>query len=157
MIAEMKLQEMETLLTKQIIGHLACHAGGVTYVVPISYAYDGEYIYGHAFEGMKIKMMRINPQVCFQTDKMENMANWQSVIAWGEFEELKNVENRKQALQKLMDRVLPVISSETVHLSPHWPFPPEEMGSIKGIFFRIKVQKKTGRFEKSVPETYFAS
>jgi hypothetical protein len=56
-----------------------------------------------------------------------------------------------------MDRVLPVISSETVHLSPHWPFPPEEMGSIKGIVFRIKVEKKTGRFEKSTAETFFAT
>jgi hypothetical protein len=62
-----------------------------------------------------------------------------------------------QALKKLMDRVLPVISSETVHLSPHWPFPPEEMGSIKGIVFRIKVEKKTGRFEKSTAETFFAT
>jgi nitroimidazol reductase NimA-like FMN-containing flavoprotein (pyridoxamine 5'-phosphate oxidase superfamily) len=157
MIAEMKSQEIETLLSTQIIGHLGCHAGGVTYVVPISYAYDGEYIYAHAFEGMKIKMMRINPQVCFQIDKMENMANWQSVIVWGEFEELRSAEQRKEALQKLMDRILPVISSETTHLSPHWPFPPEEMGSIKGIVFQIKVQKKTGLFEKATAETFFAS
>lgn len=157
MIAELKSQEIEDLLKKQITGRIACHAGGITYIVPMSYAYDGEYIYGHAFDGMKIKMMRKNPQVCFQTDKMENMANWQSVIAWGEFEELKTIEEKKQALKILMDRVLPVISSETTHLSPHWPFPPEEMSSIKGIVFRIKLQKKTGRFEKTVPEAVFAS
>lgn len=156
MIAEMKSNEIEELLSGQIIGRLACHAAGVTYVVPTSYAYDGKYIYGHAFEGMKIKMMRMNPEVCFQTDKMENMANWQSVIAWGKYEELDG-EEKKQALQKLMNRILPVISSETTHLSPHWPFPPEEMGSIKGIAFRIKVQKKTGRFEKVIPEEIYAS
>jgi hypothetical protein len=157
MIAELKSQEIEDLLKNQITGRIACHAGGVTYIVPMSYAYDGEYIYGHAFDGMKIRMMRKNPQVCFQTDKMENMANWQSVVAWGEFEELKTTEEKKQALKILMDRVLPVISSETTHLFPHWPFPPEEMSSIKGIVFRIKLQKKTGRFEKAVPETVFAS
>ena len=157
MIDEMKSQEIEALLKSQIIGRLACHADGVTYIVPMSYAYDGEYIYGHAFDGMKIKMMRKNPQVCFQTDKMENMANWQSAIAWGEFEELKTATERKAALQKLMDRALPVISSETTHLSPHWPFPPEELGNIEGVIFRIKVGKKTGRFEKKLSETYFAS
>jgi nitroimidazol reductase NimA-like FMN-containing flavoprotein (pyridoxamine 5'-phosphate oxidase superfamily) len=156
MIAEMKTPEIESLLTKQIIGRIACHAAGVTYVVPTSYAYDGEYIYCHAYEGMKIKMMRMNPDICFQTDKMENMANWQSVIVWGKYEELEG-EEKKQAVKKLMDRVLPVISSETTHLSPHWPFPPEEMGSIKGIFFRIKVQKKTGRFEKAVADAVYAS
>jgi nitroimidazol reductase NimA-like FMN-containing flavoprotein (pyridoxamine 5'-phosphate oxidase superfamily) len=157
MIGEMKSHDIEALLKSQIVGHLGCYAGGVTYVIPISYAYDGEYIYCHSLDGMKIKMMRQNPQVCFQTDKMENMANWQSVIAWGQFEELKTKEGRKEALQKLMDRVLPVISSETTHLSPHWPFPPEEMGNIKGIVFRIRVQKKTGRFEKTLPEEIYAT
>jgi hypothetical protein len=156
MIAEMRSQEIDDLLSGQVIGHLACHAGGITYVVPTSYAYDGKYIYGHAYEGMKVKMMRLNPEVCFQTDKMENMANWQSVIVWGKYEELTG-EERKRAFQKLMQRVLPAISSETTHLSPHWPFPPEEAGSIKGIFFRINVQKKTGRFEKAIPESVFAS
>ena len=157
MIGEMKSSEIEALLKSQIIGHLGCNAGGITYVIPISYVYDSEYIYCHALDGMKMKMMRQNPEVCFQTDRMENMANWQSVIAWGKFEEIKTKEERKQGLQKLMDRILPVISSETTHLSPHWPFPPEELGTIKGIVFRIKVQKKTGRFEKSKVETYFAT
>jgi hypothetical protein len=157
MIEELKQDEIENLLKSQIVGRLACHADDLTYIVPMSYTYDGEYIYGHAYEGMKIMMMRKNPKVCFQADKMENMANWQSVIAWGEFEELKKTSERKQALQKLMDRILPMISSETVHLSPNWPFPASEINSIKGVVFRIKVQKKTGRFEKSTTGTFFAS
>lgn len=157
MFGELKPQEIETLLKSEIIGRLACFADEIGYVVPISYAYDGEYIYVHAKEGMKVDMMRKNPKVCFQTDKMQDMANWQSVVVWGEYEELKSETERAKALKKLMDRVLPVISSETVHLSPHWPFPPEEIGSIKGVTFRIKVEKKTGRFEKSAANTYFAS
>ncbi|HYM93075.1 MAG TPA: pyridoxamine 5'-phosphate oxidase family protein [Chitinophagaceae bacterium] len=157
MIDQLKSQEIEELLKSQVVGRIACHADDLTYIVPISYSYDGEHIYAHATDGMKIRMMRKNPKVCFQTDKMENMANWQSVVAWGEFEELTNSEGRKQALKKLIERVLPVISSETVHLSPHWPFPPEEINSIKGIVFRIKLQKKTGRFEKSISGAYFAS
>ena len=72
MIGEMELKDIESLLKSQITGRIACHAGGITYIVPMSYAYDGEYIYGHAFDGMKIRMMRKNPQICFQTDKMEN-------------------------------------------------------------------------------------
>lgn len=157
MFGELKPDEIENLLKSHIVGRLACFADGVGYIVPISYAYDGKYIYAHAMEGMKINMMRKNPQICFQVDTMENMANWQSVVAWGEYEELESGIEREEALRKLMDRVLPVISSETVHLSPCWPFPPEEMGSIRGIVFRIKVGKKTGRFEKSSPETFFAT
>jgi hypothetical protein len=50
--------EIEQLLSKQLVGRIGCHADGVTYVVPISYAYDGEYVYARTFEGMKINMMR---------------------------------------------------------------------------------------------------
>ena len=33
--------------------------------------------------------MRANPNVCFEVDAMSNMANWQSVILFGTFHELK--------------------------------------------------------------------
>jgi nitroimidazol reductase NimA-like FMN-containing flavoprotein (pyridoxamine 5'-phosphate oxidase superfamily) len=106
---------------------------------------------------MKISMMRKNPKICFQADKMENMANWQSVIAWGGFEELQQPEERMQVLQKLNERILPLISSETVHLSSQWPFRPDNPGSIKGIIYRIRLKEKTGRFEKSATQAFFAS
>ncbi len=157
MIEQLKPDEIEALLKSQIMGHLACHADDLTYLVPISYAYDGEYVYGRSNEGMKTMMMRKNPNVCFQAEKMDNMANWQSVIAWGEFEELKKPAERSQALQKLMDRILPIISSETVHLSPQWPFPTTDINSIKGVVFRIKLKNKTGRFEKIAAERFFAT
>jgi hypothetical protein len=88
---------------------------------------------------------------------MKDMANWQSVIAWGEFEELKQPDERKMALQKLNERILPLISSETVRLSPQWPFLPEDADSIKGIVYRIRLKEKTGRFEKSTGSTFFAT
>ncbi|MFI5133278.1 MAG: pyridoxamine 5'-phosphate oxidase family protein [Chitinophagales bacterium] len=157
MIEQLKTEEIESLLKKQILGHLACHADDITYIVPISYVYDGEYIYARSNEGMKTMMMRKNPKVCFQAEKMDNMANWQSVVAWGEFEELKSPAERSQALQKLMDRNLPIISSETVHLSPQWPFPSKDINSIEGVVFRIRLKNKTGRFEKITAETFFSS
>jgi nitroimidazol reductase NimA-like FMN-containing flavoprotein (pyridoxamine 5'-phosphate oxidase superfamily) len=157
MFGEMKKEEIEALLESQIVGRLACCVDSDPYIVPMSYAYDGEYIYGHSNEGTKIQIMRKNPKICFQVDKMENMANWQSVIVWGEYEELTSATERNLALKILMERVLPIVSSETVHLSPHWPFPPQQIGSIKGIVFRIKIEKMTGRFEKSDVDTYFAS
>ncbi len=143
------MQQIEEVLGKQAVGRLGCNYDGVVYVVPISYAYDGEYIYVHTHEGMKMEIMRKNPEVCFQTDNMQSMANWQSVIAWGKFEELEEGEERNQALQKLMGRILPMISSETAHLSALWPFECDNPGLIQGIVFRVLITKKTGRFEKS--------
>ena len=88
--------EIEEVLTQQIIGRIACHANDMSYIVPISYVYDGECVYARTFEGLKINLMRKNPNVCFQTDVMENMANWKSVIAWGEFKEHTEDTERKE-------------------------------------------------------------
>ena len=157
MFGSLTEKEIEEVISSQVIGRIGCHADGVTYVVPVSYAYDGNYIYGHAREGMKISMMRKNPKVCFQTDQLDDMANWKSVVAWGDFEELENREERNEALKKLFRRNLPMISSETVHLSPQWPFEPEDTESIKGVIYRVKLKEKTGRFENSLQLSFFAS
>jgi len=146
--------QIEKVLSENIIGRIGCHANGKTYVVPISYAFDGRCVYAHAFEGLKIYMMRQNPDVCFEVDKMEDMADWKSVIAWGRFEELTNEEERKEGIQKLIDRVLPYISSETVKLSPQWPFPTNDFSYIKGIVFRICLNEKSGRFEGIDPQSF---
>jgi len=157
MLGKLNSVEIDEVIQHQVIGRLGCHADGITYVVPVSYAYDGEYVYVHSGEGLKMEMMRKNPKVCFQIDQFFNMANWRCVVAWGEFEELHDKKDRDFALQKLMGRILPFASSETTHLTPHWPFPTTDLESIEGIVFRIKLEKKTGRFEKSIPASVFAT
>jgi hypothetical protein len=94
-------------------------------------------------------MLRKNPKVCFQVDQLKDMANWKSVIAWGDFEELTDDKERSVALQILLRRPLPVNSSVTTHLGSLWPFSADEVDNIKGVVFRIYVHEKTGRCEKS--------
>lgn len=146
-------QEINEFIKSNFIGHLGCHAEGRTYVVPISYAYDGKYLYARSFEGLKLDMMRKNPQVCFQIDQMENTADWKSVVIWGTFEELDG-ELRNKALKKLMSRPLPTLASNTVKFSTDWPFPITDLNSIDGIVYRIFIQEKTGRSEMPDPQ-YF--
>lgn len=142
---------IEVILRHQLIGHLACHANELTYVVPVSYAYHENCVYAHTHEGMKINMMRQNPKVCFSVYAMENMANWQSVVAWGNFEEITNANEREKALQILLHRNLPVITSKTVQLTPDFPFvPTEDLNKvIGGIVFRIRLTMKTGKYEEA--------
>lgn len=154
MLGKLNKEEIEELIKHQLVGRIGCHDGEEIYVVPVSYAYDAPYIYAYTFEGMKIDIMRKNPKVCFEIDDTKNLANWKSVIAWGEFEELEKTDDRNTALQKLNDRVLPVIHSETMHISSLWPFSMQDSGEAKGIFFRIRLKEKTGRFEKN-PEGFF--
>ena len=157
MFGKLDYKEIEVVLRHQIVGRIGCHAEGMTYVVPISYAYDGVYIYGHTREGMKINIMRKNPQVCFEVDQMKDMANWKSVIVWGTYEELSEKTERTKALVSLIDRILPLVSSETVHLSAHWPFIADDISTINGIVFRIRLKEKTGRFENNTVAHSFAS
>lgn len=92
-------------------------------------------------------LMRKNPAVCFEVDNTTDTANWQSVIAWGRFEEVTVPEERNRALHILNDRVLPLQSSATMHLGACWPFSASELDEVDGLVFRIRLTKKTGRFE----------
>lgn len=154
MIEILSDQEIISVVSNSIVGRLGCHADGKTYVVPISFAYDSGYIYARTFEGMKIEMMRKNPEVCFQIDDMQSMAEWKSVILWGAFEELKKKVDREMGLKILLSRILPNVSSETVKFTPEWPFASGNLSEIEGIVFRIRVREMSGRMEKPDVELY---
>lgn len=134
--------QINDVLYNQVLGHLGCHAEGVTYVIPICYAYDGTCIYGRTYEGMKINIVRKNPTVCFQVENIKNMIQWQSVIGWGEFEELTDGDKRDQAIRILKERITMAVESDELKGSPYWPF--AAPGS-RGIVFCIRLTEKTGR------------
>jgi uncharacterized protein len=121
----------------------------LTYVVPITYVYDGANIYGHsAAGGMKMQLMRKNPNVCFEVDVMQNLANWQSVIAWGRFEEITSDNERQEAMKKLVDKVMPLLPSETAQPTHGLNVHMQDAGHANAVLYKIKIAKKTGRFEK---------
>ncbi len=141
MVGDLAAQQIEVILHSSIIGRIGCHAYGRTYVVPITYAYDGNYVYAHSTEGMKLHMMRANPHVCFEVDDMDDLANWQSVISWGTFEELHG-EQAQDALQLLIGRI-----------EPHLTGPPgasvhPQSGMVPAVLYRIALEHKSGRFER---------
>ena len=69
------------------MGRVGCHVDGLTYVVPLIYAYDGEAVYVASIEGQKVEMMRANPSVCFEVDEY-GPEGWRSAIVHGVYEEL---------------------------------------------------------------------
>lgn len=148
MIGTLNEQQIDSLLRSELVGRLGCHAHGTTYVVPVFYYYDGECIYGYTKEGLKTKITKENPSVCFQVDRIENLANWQSVIIQGEFQVLKGSEV-EQAQQFLTNRMLPFKTGE----SSLPKFSMEKLPSLTKPFtqfitYRIQIREKYGRFEK---------
>ena len=87
MLGTLSQAEIEELLQTEVVARLGCHAGGRTYIVPVTYAYDGEGLLIQSADGQKLRMMYQNPWVCVEVDHIENLANWRSVIGCGRFEE----------------------------------------------------------------------
>lgn len=149
MVGELNQQQINTFLSSQVIGRIGCCRDDQVYVVPITYAHDGDYLYLHTNDGLKIQMMRENPDVCFEVDQVNNMTNWQSVIVWGIFEELEGKE-AERALRFLTNRVAPLVTSETFRPTYSLQGTQYREGSkMKLVVFRIKIQRASGRFEKS--------
>ncbi|MDI3285511.1 MULTISPECIES: pyridoxamine 5'-phosphate oxidase family protein [Polyangium] len=144
MVGKLSPDEIERVLGTQMIAHLGCHAGGRTYVVPITYAYEDDYVYSHTSEGLKLAMMRENPEVCVEVEKIDGPAHWRSVIAWGTFEELTG-RDAAHALQVLLERYFSREASETAR----GPLGPHRQGAVHpdAHLYRIHLTEKTGRFE----------
>ena len=149
MLGILSADEIEDLLRSQVIARIGCHAMDRTYVVPITYAYDGESLIGHSTEGLKLRMMRINPHVCIEVDQLDNVANWRSVIARGLFEELFGVD-ASNALVALRERFRPLMVSETSQPAHdlHEGETEIHLGNGGARLYRIHLYEKTGRFER---------
>jgi uncharacterized protein len=87
---ELSRAEIDEFLRGQRIARLGCHAGGVTYVVPLIYAYEEGSVVAVTTEGRKIAMLRENPHVCVEFDEYDTdgRGSWRSVIAYGTYEEV---------------------------------------------------------------------
>lgn len=150
MLGVLDKDQIERVLRTERMGRIAAHADDRTYIVPISYAYDGRSIYAHSAEGLKLRMMRANPEVCFEVDQVDSLDHWRSVIAWGTFEELHGPD-AEQGMQLLVQRLLPRGASETALLRPaevtsrH----PTAVATGHAVMFRINLVEKTGRFERN--------
>lgn len=104
MAEQLDEREIDAFLREQVVGRIACHADGRTYIVPVVYAWDGDAVYVLSVEGRKIEMMRANPEVCFEIDEHGPSGSWCSVIVEGVFEELEG-SRADTALTLLVQRL----------------------------------------------------
>jgi nitroimidazol reductase NimA-like FMN-containing flavoprotein (pyridoxamine 5'-phosphate oxidase superfamily) len=149
MMGELTKDQIDSVLRSEMIGRIGCHAEGHTYVVPVSYAYDGQHVYAHSADGLKVRTMRSNPRICLEVEQIDNLANWRCVIGQGTYEELHDADEDR-ARRLLSERFAPFITSET---APSHAWPRTEQDSPddtvrRSIFYRIRLIERTGRYEK---------
>ena len=150
MIGELDQAGIDGLLRSELIGRIGCHAGRQIYIVPVTYVYDGKSIYGHTDEGMKVRLMRADPHVCFEVEHVENIANWWSAIVWGTFEEVKG-EDADKALLLLRQKLEPLIETQSdkdSHALEGYVLYRMQSATRHGLLYRINITEQTGRFEK---------
>lgn len=154
MLGELTPEQIEHMLYLEVVGRIGCSAGGRTYVVPITYTYDGNAIYAYSFEGLKLQMMRENPNVCFEVDHFNTLANWESVVVQGRFEELAGEEaaaGRALLVNNFRRLSMPWLRTPPRAVDQGWArvydwAPPAE---AMPVVYRIVPLEKSGRFERA--------
>jgi nitroimidazol reductase NimA-like FMN-containing flavoprotein (pyridoxamine 5'-phosphate oxidase superfamily) len=144
----MTATEIENVLQSQSICRLACNDKKFPHLIPISYFYDGKYIYCQSQHGKKIELMQNDPNVTILVDIIGSMNNYKSVIVNGEYQELKGLE-ADEARKLLFDQIFSLMTTTRIHHFEH-----QESGKIddsdriKIIMFRIKILSSSGRKEE---------
>ena len=139
-IVEMDRSACKALLNDSRIGRLACVRDGQPYVVPISFAADGNYLYGFSLVGQKVEWMRQNPKVCVQIDELHDMRNWRSLVIYGRFEELPDRLGHK--IQR--ERAWALLSRHAQWWEPGALKPATE-APAPHLFYRISIDEMSGR------------
>jgi nitroimidazol reductase NimA-like FMN-containing flavoprotein (pyridoxamine 5'-phosphate oxidase superfamily) len=147
-------REIDEILHRALVCHLAFAVDGEPYAIPISYGYDGHSIYIHtANEGRKIDCIGANPRVCFQVEHgvrlvshPEDACAWsfsfESVIGYGEVVELTAVEDKAAGLNQIM-----------LHYSDRsWSFDPAMLAATR--VWEIPIESVSGKrsVEKTTPD-----
>lgn len=149
MIGILSPNQIDQVLQMQTYGRIAGQVNNKVYVVPVSYCYDGKYLYAHSREGLKIDMLRQNQSTCFQVDIVDSLSSWRSVIVWGAYEELKTSQGQTKAKTILDSRFAPLYTSQSISRPSENINPPQSVEKkMKAVYFRIRIKEKTGRFER---------
>ncbi len=103
-VDEMAISQSEEVLERVGYGHLACSRDDQPYVVPVNYFYDKPEIYIYTTEGMKTEIIRANPRICLQVEKVVDNGDWRSVIVTGEAEQIIDRNECEKAIKMILSR-----------------------------------------------------
>jgi uncharacterized protein len=131
---------IDTIIRRCHVCRLGMCDNGQPYIVPLSFGYDGHYVYFHAaLEGRKVDILKRNSRVCFELDILEEVVSsdqacswsmkYESVIGFGVAEIVENIEAKKAALNCIMQQ----------YSGSNWNFNEQTLENTLAI--RVKVQE----------------
>lgn len=146
MTGDLDARAVDALLRLETVAHLGCiRRDGRPYVVPITYAYDGDALYSYSADGEKLAALRANPSACVVVDRVEDDANWSSVIVWGTFRELSG-DAAADALRLISTRLRTVAIADAASRSAGRTYVARM--ARDGVVYCIAIAERTGRFAR---------
>ncbi len=149
-VQEIEGEECRKILMGARFGRLACARENQPYVVPVSFAVDGEYVYLFSMRGQKIDWMRTNPQVCLEIDSVKSRNDWTSIVVFGRYEELADTPDchceRVRAHELLQGRPM-WWQPASVAVAQH-----DDSRDFAPVFFRISIERLTGHRAVPTPD-----
>lgn len=132
------------IMKKAQVCRLAVSYKDMPYIIPMNFGYAEKVLYFHsASEGLKLLILRENPQACFEVEinpqlvSSEQSCNWtmqyQSVVGFGEVEFIDDIEGKREGMKFIMQQY-----------SNDKPFPTD--AALAGVtLFKLKVNTMTGK------------
>jgi nitroimidazol reductase NimA-like FMN-containing flavoprotein (pyridoxamine 5'-phosphate oxidase superfamily) len=97
-VREMDLVEVQVFLRRQTWGVLSTLHNGRPYAVPVSYGFDGSYLYLASGRGRKLSSLESNPAVCLTVTDVVDGSQWTSVVAMGDAIAVNDLRGRVHGL-----------------------------------------------------------
>ncbi|MEA3470881.1 MAG: pyridoxamine 5'-phosphate oxidase family protein, partial [Thermodesulfobacteriota bacterium] len=104
---------IDSIIIESKVCRLGLSEENQSYIVPLSFGYDGSSLYFHGFpEGKKIDILRKNSNVCFEFDsdsepiQSDSACSWsvryKSVIGYGKARFIEDIDSKIRALEIIM-------------------------------------------------------
>lgn len=136
---------LDYIIRNSLVCRLATASQNIPYIIPVSFGYDGQSLFIHtAKKGKKIDNFLNNNTVCFEFENNVRLhkddkkaCSWtfeyESVIGYGQIEELLNPEDKICALNQIMQQ----------YSGQSWAFKPAELETIR--IWRISINSLSGK------------
>jgi nitroimidazol reductase NimA-like FMN-containing flavoprotein (pyridoxamine 5'-phosphate oxidase superfamily) len=82
-IRDLPREECDALLAKNHVGRIAFSYRDHVDIEPISFVFDDGWLYGRTGMGTKLRTLAHNRWVAFETDEINAMTEWRSVVVKG--------------------------------------------------------------------------
>jgi uncharacterized protein len=135
---------IDGIIMQCTVCRLGMSDNGQPYIVPLSFGYDGRFLYVHAaLAGRKVDILKQNNRVCFEFDRLlevttaDQACNWsmkyESVIGFGVAEMVEDADVKTAALNCIMRQ----------YSSGDWTFTEQALSST--AVYRISIEEISGK------------